>query len=244
MFSTEPPQVWDVSGHVGFHFPRVRRGEIINGHFEPQRTLTVDACGLRAALESSVLAAKVLLEELHDICLVIEPDAAQLDAYGHRLRHLLITACTEVESAWRSVYVANCDCAPDRLTTNQYVRLADAMRLRGRTVVFNRTVPSRELRPLAGWDATRPTESLPWYAAYNATKHNREMRLDQATLGNVIDALAALHIMLNAQFGGEAEELLPARPFSMSTRAEWGVERYFMSPFDDGPWQVRKLFAP
>ena len=234
---------WDVSDHVGRHYPRMRRGEIVYGRVDMQENLTVEYCNSTAALASSVLAAKLLFEELESICTVIEPDAPQMNAYGHRLRLLLISACTEVESAWRSVFAANKSNPPDRLNTTNYVRLAAAMKLRDRRILFTRVTPARELAPFAAWDKARPTESLAWYTSYNATKHNRELHLDRATLGHIIDALAALYLMLVAQFGYEAQQLLPSHPFFVESDPEFDIERYIQSPFDDGPWRAQPYFG-
>jgi hypothetical protein len=221
----------------------MRFGEIVYGRFDMQENLTLEYCNLTSALASSVLAAKLLFEELESICTVIEPDAANMNAYGHRLRLLLISACTEVESAWRSVYCANCSNPPDRPNTTHYVRLATPMKLRERRVLFTRVTPPRELAPFATWDETRPTESLPWYTSYNATKHNREMHLDRATLGHIIDALGALYVMLLAQFGYEAKHALPEHPFYFEDGVEFDIARYIQSPFDDGPWHQRPFFG-
>ena len=59
------------------------------------------------------------------------------------------------------------------------------------------------LSPFRGWDTGKPTESLSWYADYNLTKHDRELGLHMATLGNLIMAVAAIYIMLAAQSGFE-----------------------------------------
>jgi hypothetical protein len=176
---------------------------------------------------------------------VIEPDAGQANVYGHRLRLLLIGACTEVESAWRSVYAANCSNPPDRLNTTHYVKLAKPMKLRERRVLFTRVSPPRELVPFGNWDEAKPTESLPWYASYNATKHNREAHLDRASLGHVIAALAALCVMLLAQFGFEGQQELPSHPFYAEdgSHPEFDIARYIQSPFDDGPWTAQPMFG-
>lgn len=236
-------RVWNVSDHVGRHYPRIRRGEISHGHFDLQENLSIEYCNLGAALGSTAVAARLLFEELESICAVIEPDAVQMTAYGHRLRHLLISACTEVESAWRSVFVANSSNPPARLNTTHYVRLADPMKLRDRRVLFTRVTPARLITPFAGWDAGRPTESLQWYDSYNATKHNREDHLNRATLGHVVDALAALFVMVIAQFGADGVHALPSHPFVIDEHAEFEAERYIQSPFDDGPWHARPLFG-
>jgi hypothetical protein len=60
-----------------------------------------------------------------------------------------------------------------------------------------------QFSPFYSWKRSCPTKSLSWYDAYNAVKHHREERFKLATLGNLIDAAAALHIMQSAQFGPE-----------------------------------------
>src|ERR1700677_321783 len=60
-----------------------------------------------------------------------------------------------------------------------------------------------QFSPFDQWDQLKATKSLPWYNAYNAVKHHREERFNFASLGHLIDAAAALHILQSAQFGPE-----------------------------------------
>jgi hypothetical protein len=62
------------------------------------------------------------------------------------------------------------------------------------------------IAPFVGWVAGSATKSLPWYEAYNATKHDRESCLDRATISAVVNAVAAAHIMIAGQFGFDAIE--------------------------------------
>jgi hypothetical protein len=59
----------------------------------------------------------------------------------------------------------------------------------------------KPVAPFRGWDDGRPTQTLPWYDAYNAAKHDRENELKGATLRSVFGAVAACAIMIVAQFG-------------------------------------------
>ncbi len=42
---------------------------------------------------------------------------------------------------------------------------------------------------------------LRWYNAYNAVKHDRETEFAKATLGNLIEAMGAVFVLVMAQFG-------------------------------------------
>jgi hypothetical protein len=240
---------WDVSDRVGFHHPRIRRSEMrlgriaIDGDLIAEPTLTTRSCGLETALISGVAAARLLFDELDGVLGVVEPVQAQMAAYGHRLRQLLTAACMEVESAWRSVLVPNSANLPAMLTTNHYARLIEPMKLRSWSVVLTRSIERLRFTPFANWDPRAPTDSLRWYSAYNATKHAREAHLDQAQLGHVLEALAAVYVMLNAQFGVNALERLHQHLFELEQMPSWEPnECYMPSPFDDGPWRDAPCF--
>jgi hypothetical protein len=55
--------------------------------------------------------------------------------------------------------------------------------------------------PFAGWSPTSPTKSLPWYDAYNRTKHDRANHFEAATLENCILAVMANVVLFAARFG-------------------------------------------
>ena len=51
------------------------------------------------------------------------------------------------------------------------------------------------------WNSTLPTQTLPWYDAYNKTKHDRDEHFMMASLDNALSALTACFIVLCAQYG-------------------------------------------
>lgn len=143
------------------------------------------------------------MQHLEAICRVVEPDAASLTIYGHDIRNLLILAATEVEMHWRGILVAN-GRAPGRFTTNDYVRLTDPLRLAAYSVRFRRFPRLTAICPFADWGPDDPTASLPWYGAYHAVKHDRELAFTQAMLGHAIAAVAGCVALMVAQFGKNA----------------------------------------
>jgi hypothetical protein len=54
-----------------------------------------------------------------------------------------------------------------------------------------------ERQPFAAWASGG---NLPWYGAYNATKHDRHESFDQATFQHLTDAACGLVALLTAQF--------------------------------------------
>lgn len=53
-------------------------------------------------------------------------------------------------------------------------------------------------RPFAAW---KTGKSPAWYRAYNNVKHDRELHFEHATLGHLVEALGAVHILIVGQFG-------------------------------------------
>ena len=214
---------------VGHFYPRIARP--LSGvshamrspstHFEPN---------VIAAFRSQLLT---LTRKLHEICLTIQPEQANLGAYGHEIRNLLILACTEVEACWRGILVAN-GFSKDRATTNDYVRLASVMRLADYAVSFPAFPWLAAARPFADWDARDPTATLPWYAAYHGVKHNREGEFYRASLENAFAAMSACAIMLAAQFTGNwmfGSRTELAAFFRLDQIPEWDIEQSYV---DDG----------
>ncbi len=148
-------------------------------------------------------SANLLRERFRHVLMTIEPEPENRFAYGHELRQLLILASTEVESAWRAVLLANKYPVPGngRFTTNQYCKLIDPLRLTEWEVDLAVSARYGTIAPFREWDPVDPTGSLTWYADHHAAKHDREVNLAKATLGNVISAMAALEVMLAAQMG-------------------------------------------
>jgi hypothetical protein len=143
----------------------------------------------------------VLIRLLQRICQTVHPSEKTWDAYGHDIRNLLILACTEVESHWRAVLVAN-GYQSDRYCTNDYVKIEPAMKLRSYGLSFREYPWLPPIRPFGTWGLTRsPTKELDWYDSYNEVKHDRETSFYRGTLGHAFNAVSASAVMLAAQFG-------------------------------------------
>jgi len=153
---------------------------------------------LRLAEQSLLL----LIERLDEMLLFIEPTAQSLATHSHKARELLILACTEVEAQWKH-HLQRGGVTPPKagFTTNEYVKLCDPLRLEEYEVTLPRYAGVPPARPFLGWSAAAPTQTIPWYDAYNKTKHDRKAHFDAATLLSCIQAIAANIVLFSVRFG-------------------------------------------
>ena len=212
-------------------------------------------------------AIRILLERLDELFLYIEPDLTGLAAYSLKTRELLILACTEVENFWK-LYMdtSNLIKQNGKYTTNNYIKLAEKLFLKSYTFTVKTYSSIPRLQPFLNWDSTNPTGSLPWYDAYNKTKHDRSGSLSSATLLNCINAVAAnlimycvryspvplfevltpLSIIMNQHF--IMELVTPARElfylYKVELPANIGISLTYLNPKENGfiiPFTARPL---
>jgi hypothetical protein len=183
----------------GEYFPRMARPKSTAHECRPGKNPDESPSALNARTTSTG-QLHALIQQLQETCRVVHPIDQNLNTYGHEIRNLLIIACTEVESQWKSILLANGQQPKNRL---DYVKLSPAMKL-GEYRVALPWYPW--LDPVAPFDRWIPTRSgerqhLPWYDAYNDVKHDREQNFAEAKLRYAIEALTACFVMLCAQYG-------------------------------------------
>jgi hypothetical protein len=146
-------------------------------------------------------ALRVLLEKLDDLFLYVEPDTISFNTYSHKIRELLILACTEVENFW-SFYMHLSGTRPigRNYSTQDYVKLLDKLFLKEFQCSLRSYVSLPAIKPFENWNTTNPTTSLVWYDAYNKTKHNRASHFTSATLSNALSAVIANIILYIVRF--------------------------------------------
>jgi hypothetical protein len=235
---------FEPDGQCPFHKAVLQAGE-----FHPRMARPIDqhpneapgwSPGARTEANAIAIARSqltVLTRQLDRICQTVQSTPDTFIAFGHDIRNLLILACTEVESHWRGVLVAN-GVKGDRFTTREYVALKEAMRLDEYDVAFPNYPWLAPVKPFAGWGGTgSPTRELKWYDAYNAVKHNREAEFERATLGHAFDAVSACAIMMVAQFGlaaglGQHSEVQAF--FDFSRLPSWPLSGVYIYPYGEG----------
>ncbi|AHF66536.1 hypothetical protein [Pseudomonas cichorii] len=187
----------------GHYYPRVWRG------IPPRHMLDSGYNGLalnddeQKTKTKNALSAASLFEEMNTLFRSVEPSSANDATFGHKIRELLILACTEVEANWRGVYQSNTSSSKKPDGTRDYIKLMPLLRLDEWVVCLKNHPDYPELKPFENWNDSEgmTTRSLAWYNSYNAVKHDREREFNQATLGSLIMAMAAIHVLQVAQWG-------------------------------------------
>jgi hypothetical protein len=112
-----------------------------------------------------------------------------MQTYGHKTRELLILASTEVENTWKSyMRIANVEPSLKEFTTHDYANLSMPLHLSEYQISLPRYADIPAIRPFCDWSVSQPSRSLPWYNAYNKTKHDRNVHFPEASF---IHAVAA-----------------------------------------------------
>lgn len=127
----------------------------------------------------------ILIQKLQDILLYIEPSEIGLKTYSHKIRELLILACTELESTFKYYKLGN------NQGMNDYVKILDLIDLSKHKLSLVGYADPYKCCPFENWDKNNPSRSLSWYDAYNQVKHNKNNSFQLATLENCINAIAA-----------------------------------------------------
>lgn len=201
----------------GNYYPRVWRG-IPPRHMldSGYNGLTLNDAELKTKTQNALSAAS-LFEELSNLFRSVEPNPLNDAAYGHKVRELLILACTEVEANWRGVYEANKSSTKKPDGTRDYVKLKPLLRLDEWAVRLKNYPDYPLLKPFSGWSDAEgmTTQSLHWYHSYNAVKHDREKEFHRATLGSLIMAMAAIHVLQISQWGPELYHRFQGNQFSI-----------------------------
>ena len=214
----------------------ILRNELINtpDYLPRDRKVAIDA----------IWQLEVIIGSLEDICRTVHPSPENLNAFGHEIRDTLILACTEIEAQLIGIYEANCASQIDRANTKQYVQLRDIMKLNDYIISFNNYPELPSFSPFKEWDTKKPTESLEWYNAYNAVKHNREKQFKKASLQNLLNTVAAIYILLRGQYGDAMTEWndLSRNFFKLNQEPEWSYQEYYLPPFKNDDWNKLSLF--
>ena len=228
-----------------FH-PRIYRGDDSPKPIE---------AGFQSQWIETVRSTRILYFRLREIFEFIEPNSNIDMVYSHRLRELLILACTEVESAWISILKSNGANISKQLfwSTKDYIKLLQPLRLNEWGVNLSSQPNYPIISPFKYWYIKSPTKSLLWYNAYNSVKHGRESSLEEAMLSHVLYACAAAFIMTIAQFGKDhlAEgQIFHPDIFKIVNEPKWNPEECYVppligySPSTNGKWLGYEKWIP
>jgi hypothetical protein len=178
-------------------------------------------------MKQSAVAVQVLCDRLEHLFRVVEPVPANLPTFGHEIRSLHLLACMEVEAALSAVLRAN-GYPGTRWNTTDYVKLLNPMHLAEYAfrLAYYPNIPL--IAPFSTWSNAQSTQSLPWYHAYNQTKHDRENHFADATLGNAIAAVCGAVALFHAQFGRLEPYATQFYLFAVSGFPTFPVKEYYL----------------
>ena len=130
------------------------------------------------------------------------------DRLLYRIHALLMRSCIEVEANFKAILEENKFTPPTKRSLNMtdYRKVDVTHHLSSYEVmlpIWNDTPPI--LKPFEPWKPQRGQTgfgdvSLPWYQAYNASKHDRQDDFKKASFENLVMAVAGLLVLVSSQF--------------------------------------------
>lgn len=156
-----------------------------------------------------IRAFSLLQQDLKELFSFVEPADNNLKTYSHRIHQLLTRSCIEIEANLSAILIENdySSNAPSKKkkpkdwNMNDYKLVNYSHRLSSfiaRIPMWNGT--KNVYSPFDPWGING---ALPWYTAYNASKHDRQNNFGKATFKNLIKAMCGLAIVITAQFHNE-----------------------------------------
>jgi hypothetical protein len=143
----------------------------------------------------------MIQRDLAHILEYVEADDRNGLVFGYRVHELLMRTCVEVEANFKAILKANSFSCTGRWTMRQYSKVEHSHRLSDYQVLLPTWRGSMgEFSPFDAWKHAQP---LPWYDAYNASKHDRHESLIAANIQMLVQAIGGLVVLLSAQFGTE-----------------------------------------
>ncbi len=190
-----------------------------------------------------VRAFLLLQKDLQELFDYIEPADNNLSCYSYRIHSLLLRACVEVEANCKAILKENGYTKARDMNMDDYKKINLTHRLSSYQVKVPYWNGDKDMRtPFLAW-ATGST--LPWYQAYNTTKHNRLAEFEEATFEHLLDACCGVLVILSAQF--ETNDFSPGSTLlaleGPNDGMECGIGSYLRVKFpDDWPEDLRYDF--
>jgi hypothetical protein len=198
--------------------------------------------------EHYVRSFLLFLKDLQELFDYIEPADENLTCYSYRIQALLLRACIEVEANCKAIlkengYERKDKWGKDAMNMSDYKKVNVSHRLSSYQVKVPYWSGTKNIRsPFAAWSAGN---GLPWYEAYNTSKHDRHAAFREATFDHLLDACCGVLVILSAQF--ETNDFSPGNTLlavhGPNDGMKSGIGGYFRVKFpDDWPADERYDF--
>lgn len=193
--------------------------------------------------EHYVRAFLLLQKDMQELFDYVEPADKNLSCYSYRIHALFLRACVEVEANCKAILAENGYARAGDWNMGDYKKIERTHLLSAYEVKAPSWTGTQALRkPFSAWQSGG---SLPWYQAYNTTKHDRCSKFEQATFEHMLDACCGLLVVLSAQF--ERNDFSPGDSFlaleGPRDGMESGIGGYFRVRFPNNfPHDIRYNF--
>ena len=134
----------------------------------------------------------------------IEPCPESMSTYSYRIHELIMRTCVEIEANFKAILNENKFTPKINrfgqaiLNMEIYKKINVTHHLSSYEIslpIWNG--PPRTIRPFKSWVCG---DAPDWYAAYNASKHDRQDEFERANLNNLINAAAGLLVVIASRF--------------------------------------------
>ena len=170
--------------------------------------------------EHYVRAFLILLKDLKDLFDYVEPADNNLSCYSYRIHTLLLRASVEVEANCKAILKENNYSRSGDWNMSDYKKIEKTHLLSAYEIKVPNWTGDQGIRsPFAAWASGG---TLPWYQAYNTTKHDRHSLFCLATFDHLVDASCGLLVLLSAQFG--TNDFAPGNDFLVMEGSRDGME--------------------
>jgi hypothetical protein len=147
---------------------------------------------------------QILQKDLIELFDYVEPATPNLGCYSYRILELHTRFCIEIEAHCRAILAENGYAPQGRTAVNWNMGDYQKIEISHRLSAYTVRLPvwhglGGDHTPYASW---RTGGSLPWYQAYNNTKHSRHENFGLGNFGNLLEAACGLVAILSAQFLG------------------------------------------
>ncbi len=182
---------------------------------------------------------ELILEELHKVFLVVDPDRNNFKTYDNTIRNIIILACTEMDSLMRSILKENkYDGSNKQFTLFDYYCLLEPLRLKQYSLSLT-YIQEVKLSPFSGWKPTDKSCFLDWYDAYNKIKHDRIKYFKKANISNALFAILGFATTLIAKYGyrNELWKEKIGKIILVDEEPQWDLKDFYIPPFNNENYQ-------
>ena len=196
-----------------------------------------------------IRAFLLLQKDILNLFDYIEPADLNLPTFSFRIHELLVRTCIEIEANLKAILIEN-----GYKKLNKKGKILDYKIVDYKKINATHRLSSYEIkipnwigvkgirRPFKDW---LDCDTLRWYKAYNATKHDRHREFNEANFENLIDSVCGLVALLSSQF--HTNDLSPEAIFTgyngINDEFETAIGGYFRVKFPtDWPEEDRYDF--